>query len=164
MGTPSRGVRHTGKVSEPMATRADLGTVGRSLRLSIAAVAICLVCSSFSTDDLGGVDAGDLGASHQVVAACDPTIDTTWAATPTSPVYSGSATLSSSTFNVDRLLLTGVDAACNGLSYSLTLADVSNAAILTQTGTLAVSGGNATITFATTDSKTIELTAMVIHG
>lgn len=114
--------------------------------------------------NLGTLNSDTTGTSVGVVAACDSSIGATWNVAGISPVYSGSGTVANSTFNVSRLKLTGVDAACDGKNYQLAIANAAGSALESASGTLAVTGGEATISFTATNGKTIEQIVLAIYG
>jgi hypothetical protein len=115
-----------------------------------------------SAATLGVIDPKSLGTSSTVIAACDSSLGISWD-DPSSPTYAGSGTAANSTFNVTRMLLTGVDNTCNGQKYRLAIADSSGAALVSQSGTVAVTGGTVTFTFAATNSKNIEQVTITIY-
>ena len=115
-----------------------------------------------SAATLGVIDPKSLGTSSTVIAACDSSLGISWD-DASSPTYAGSGTAANSTFNVTKLLLTGVANTCDGQKYRLVIANGSGAALVSQSGTLNVSSGTATLTFAATDSKNIEQVTITIY-
>lgn len=111
---------------------------------------------------LGVLDTKGLGTSSSIVAACDSTLGISWDDSM-SPSYSGSPTVANSTFTVNSVRLTGVDTTCDGQKFRLAVADGSGTALASQAGTLAVSSGTATLTFAATNSKLIEQVTVTIY-
>lgn len=119
---------------------------------------------------IGSVNTRSLGASSNVVAACDPngitvTYDiATPGATP-NPSYSG-GTGTTSTWWLRALRLTGVDSACNGKSYRMVLANASGTPLATlAAGTLTITGGNSQVlTFTATNSRLMEQLVITVFG
>lgn len=91
---------------------------------------------------LGGIDSDTLGADDQVVAACHTSaadITTRYAT-----VYNATGTAG---YKVDSVTLDGVDAACEGLDFKITL---SGGTAQEVTGSLTLTSGSATIEFDNT--------------
>lgn len=107
-------------------------------RLFIAAAAGIVAAGAVtaSAASLGGVTGNSAGADSAAVATCQTSgpIDVDY-----TMVYSSD----DSDYNVDTVELTGVDAACDTLTYYLTISDASGAALADDSGTVALGGGNA---------------------
>lgn len=128
----------------------------------IGALAIIgLTIASAAT--LGGLNPKSIGSGGDVVASCDDSVAVSWNDAATSPVYSGSATVANSTFNVTTVKFTGVAAACDGKSYKAVVADGTGTALASMSGTIALSGGVQTITFTAVNSKTVEQVVLTIY-
>lgn len=113
---------------------------------------------------LGSSTATPVGVTATVVAGCDPDgIGVSWDDGATSPIFSGSPTVTSSTYNVVTLKLTGVNAACNGQNYKYTLADATGAVLVSGSGTAVVSGSTITWSFAAQNSKTISQIIVTLY-
>lgn len=126
-----------------------------------AALALCCVALSGAA---GQVSPGDIGGGHSVVASCDSDINVTWAAGLAGPSFSGAPSVSDSTWEVSTIRLTGVEPACDGLTYELTLVDDSDSSIVSDTGTLVVAGGEADIAFPAVDSALIDRSVIAVYG
>jgi len=107
-----------------------------------------------SAAGLGGITNESLGADAVVVASCD---DDGIAATY---VTDYSTTLQA--YEVTGVTLSGVDAACVGLDYDVTLDDGSPLGI--EASGVVPSGGTITATFAGADAELVENLAVVISG
>lgn len=105
---------------------------------------------------LGGLRTKSLGADVSVVAACDTDgidVDYTTAYDPASHAY-----------QVTAVQLGDIDPACDGLGFKVTLAD-GTASLSEDTGTVAQSAGNQTVTLAApVDAESIAEIAVVIAG
>ena len=123
---------------------------------AVAAGVVAAGAVAAAAASLGGITGATLGAEDVVVAACDSdgiTVGYTTAYSATGGLY-----------NVTAVNLSGVDAACNSKAYSLTLADNTNASLVTTTGTLTVAFNAATITVTPVSAKPVEKLALVISG
>ncbi|MDP3971651.1 MAG: hypothetical protein Q8P61_01910 [Candidatus Nanopelagicales bacterium] len=113
---------------------------------------------------LGSSTAAPVGVTATVVASCDSDgIGVSWDNGATSPVFSGNATVTSSTYNVVTVKLTEVNAACNGQNYKYTLADATGAALVSGSGTAVVSGGVITWSFSAQNSKLISQIIVALY-
>ena len=113
----------------------------KRILLALAAGVTVTGAVAASAASLGGITSTSLGADDTVVASCD-----------TDGIGAGYTTAYASgttAYNTTAVNLTGVAAACNGLAYSVTVADSSGASLNTTTGTLAVASGASTITLST---------------
>lgn len=115
-----------------------------------------------SAASLGVLDVRTLGTQSSVVAACDSTIGLSWDASG-SPAYTGNVTPATSTFTVTKLRLINVDDLCDGSNYRFTIADASGASLASASGTLTLSAGVATFTFAGIDSKAIDQVTVTLY-
>lgn len=109
---------------------------------------------------MGGITGATLGANDTVVAACD-----------TDGIgvgYTTAYNAGTSAYNTTAVNLTGVDPACNGLAFSVTVGDAKtdpSASLNTTTGTLVVALNAATLTLsAPVSAEAIESLAIVISG
>ncbi len=142
--------------------------VRRSKRaaMAIAGGALAGTVVMASAASLGTLNVQTLGASSTVVASCDTAggISASWNQ-GASPVYSGNATASLSTYNVTIVRLSSIDAACDGLNYKLTLADNTGTTVGAEaTGTI-TPGGTTNVTVPTpANSKSIVQMTLVIYG
>lgn len=126
-----------------------------SLALGAAVMTIGAVTASAAS--LGGITAESVGADDTVIASCDD--DGIGAAATT--VYDAV----SGTYQVNNVELSGVDAACDGLDYKVTLADGSFVSLGEETGTLTVVAGDATIPVSpNVSAEAYEHLAVVITG
>jgi hypothetical protein len=109
----------------------------KKIILAAAAGITAVGAVSASAATLGGVNADSLGVDDSVIAACDTDgIDVDYTVT-----YSAAGL----TYNVDDVVLSDVAAACDGLSYSVTIADGAGTALGTSTGTVTLVGDEITI-------------------
>ncbi|MGI9578346.1 MAG: hypothetical protein ACR2OH_09120 [Microthrixaceae bacterium] len=135
----------------------------RDVRAAFAGAALALVCTTLS-GAAAQISPGDIGGSHSVVAGCDDDIGVTWAAGAAGPTFAGAATVGDSSWVVSALRLTGVDVACDGLTYELTLVDPADSVIASATGILSVTAGVADIPFASVDAGLVDRTVIAVHG
>jgi hypothetical protein len=130
----------------------------KRILLALAAGVTVTGAVAASAASLGGITSTSLGADDTVVASCD-----------TDGIGAGYTTVYESTttaYNTTAVNLTGVDAACDKLAYSVTLADITDASLNTTTGTLTVdASGNATITLSKpVAAEAVEHLSAVISG
>lgn len=109
-----------------------------------------------SAASLGGITGQSLGADDAVVASCDTDGITT--------AYTTAYDAGTGAYNVTGVDLSGVNAACNGLDYALTLADGSNVSLDEATGVLSVTLGAASIAVTPVAAEDVERLAIVISG
>jgi hypothetical protein len=107
---------------------------------------------------LGGVTSSSLGADQTVVASCDPdgmvlSYTNTYSATP-------------GTYTVAAVVATGVNAACSGKTYSLTLSGTGGASLGAYPGTVSLVGTTLTINTTSTvvAAASVVSVALVITG
>lgn len=112
---------------------------------------------SVSAASLGGITSKSVGVDSQVIAPCDSNgINSSYG-------YGYSASLG--TYEVTSVQLSNVDAACSGLSYSLTLADDAKESIGVQSGVLNLTSGSTSITIPSgTSGKAVTRVAVAISG
>lgn len=107
-----------------------------------------------SAASLGGVTASSLGADSAIVASCDTDgIGVDYAVTYSAGVY-----------KVTDVKLSGVNAACNSLKYSVSLADGTNASLVNASGTLSVTAGAASLAVTPVSANSVQLGSLVISG
>jgi len=128
----------------------------KRILLAIAAGVTVTGAVAASAASLGGVSSTSLGADDTVVASCD----TDGIGAGYTTVYASGTTA----YNTTAVNLTGVNAACNGLAYSVTLADGTGASLVTATGTLAVAAGVATIPVTAVSAESVVHLSAVISG
>ena len=104
--------------------------------LAGAAGILAVGAVSASAATLGGITGGGIGADNAVVESCN----SSGVAVGYTLQYDGTNT----SYNVANVVLSGIDAPCNGLTYFVTLADDSGVAIGNATGV--VSAPTTTIT------------------
>lgn len=108
-----------------------------------------------SAASLGGITNDSLGADADVVAACDTD------GVVASFVNTYDATLQ--IYEVTGVTISGVAAGCDGLDYQLTLDDGSPLGV-EATGTVALTLGSFSVTFAGADAELVDNLAIVISG
>lgn len=117
----------------------------RSQRI-VAAVAAGMIVAGVvggSAASLGSVSVTQLGSGSGVIAACDTNgMTISWV------VSSISYVAADGEYEYTQVGLSNVNAACDTSAYSLSLATGTSALLKTQTGTLTVASGNATITLS----------------
>ncbi len=137
---------------------------GSKLVLAAAAGVVATGAVAASAASLGTLNAESLGTSSTVVAACQDgggEIDIAWG----EPTYAGNANPANSTYNVATVDFSNVEAACDGLSYKVTLADDTGASIGEVDDTVSLTAGEFTATFApAVDSKAVEQVTLTIYG
>jgi len=138
-----------------------------SFRHILAAFGLGVIISGVTVGQaasLGSSTATPVGVTATVIASCDSDgIGVSWDDGATSPVFSGSPTVTSSTYNVATVKLTGVNTACNGQSYKYTLADASGVALVSGSGTATVSASTITWSFAANNAKTIDQIIIALY-
>jgi hypothetical protein len=106
-----------------------------------------------SAATLGGISAHSLGASNSVVAACDTN--------GIGVAYTNAYNAAAQHFEVTGVNLSGIDAACNGKTMTVTLASGTTEL---HTTTVTVSGTTQTVAMTGAASQVVDLTAIVIEG
>ncbi len=113
------------------------GPRGIVIAVGLGLLAMGIVGASAAS--LGGLAPQQIGADSSVIQSCDDDgITVQWGGMA---VQSGHTT-----FSYNQVLLSGVSGACDGADYSVTITNSVPTVLNTSTGTLSVSGGNATIT------------------
>ena len=120
--------------------------------LAGAAGIVAVGAVSASAASLGGVTSDQVGVDSGVVASCDTDgIDVDYTV-----AYSSDDT----TYDVNDVTLSDVDATCAGQTYTVTLADDTGTNLATQTG--AAVSGTTTVNFLADDVDGEQVTAIAV--
>jgi hypothetical protein len=129
---------------------------GRMKRVILAAAAgiTAIGAVSASAASLGGITGGSLGVDSEVVAACDTD--------GIAVAYTVDYVAADTTYNVDDVEISGVAAACDGLSYSITLSGTGGTSLGEQTGTVSLTGGEFSANFTTDEINGEAVTGIAV--
>lgn len=127
-------------------------TTRRASLAVLAGLAVTGVVGA-SAASLGGLNVGSLGAGDADVSSCnDDGVDIDF-----------EVTLAGATYVVEEVVVSDVDAACDGLVYELTLFDDADAVLATESGTAA--GGSFTVPIGDQpEAEAVAHVALVISG
>ena len=78
-------------------------------------------------------------------------------------MYSGNSDPAVSTFDATRLILSNVAGACDGLRYTVIVADNSGSALETLNGTITLAGNSQTFVLPAVDSRDIYQYVVTIY-
>ncbi|MEA1902510.1 MAG: hypothetical protein U9N56_03180 [Actinomycetota bacterium] len=132
------------------------------MRKKLTAVILAVLVFSLiaaSAASLGGINTADLGADSTIVASCDTAdgVDVDY-------TFSYDTTLDPGYFAVSAVVVSSVDATCDG--YNIYVEIGSAAANLDSGSTTVLTGGTTSVpmTLGTADAKAVEDIAIVISG
>ncbi len=112
-----------------------------------------------SAATLGGVTPQSLGASEAVVASCDSDgVDVD---------YATSWNSASNNYQLDKVVISGTDAACDGLDIDVAVSNSTGSIKGETTGTVAANPGATTLTFGSgqvMDSEEVDRVSIQING
>lgn len=130
----------------------------KRILLAAGAGLLAVGAVSASAASLGGITGKSVGVDDEIVASCDTD--------GINVAYTYGYNATSGKYDVTGVDLTGVNAACNGMAYSLTLADNTNAALGSAlTGTLTVASGAASVPVTSgRNGESVSRIALIITG
>lgn len=143
------------ETSNPGAETQNPGRRRRKIALAISLGVATFGLYTASAASLGGLTAKNLGADDNVVASCDTDGVTV--------AYTNAYDATAGLYKTSVVTVSGIAAACNGQTMSITLKDATGVSL--GNGTATVAGTTSAVTLSTTaNSKLVVGAAIVISG